>query len=58
MEFGIVRLIGIFVVGKFMLNHIVVHIVEGFGTKKVQYTFALWKGCVVENVSIIMTSIM
>lgn len=47
MEFGIVRLIGIFVVGKFMLNHIVVYTVEGVGTKKyVQYAFALWRGCV------------
>jgi hypothetical protein len=46
MEFGIVRLIGIFVVGKFMLNHSVVNTIEGFGTKKVctMYSMPLQSG--------------
>jgi hypothetical protein len=36
MEFGIVRLIGIFVVGKlFKLHHSVVYAVEVFGAKRI-----------------------
>jgi hypothetical protein len=38
MEFGIVRLIGIFVVGKFMLSHFIYEI-EGFGARMMKLQF-------------------